>query len=324
MSQSNTILHSQAEDFWKLFALTFIAFALSFHSQFLTSIYVVLGTVYFLDAGHVYSTLIEVYADPQEVGKPYVWKVTLLSFLLNLFVLVFFYNQFFYYIFYFTVFHNMRQGLGISLIYKRREKQFINLFKWSYYFLTIMPFILFHFRQRGSMHRLTDAIIRPVELSMWFSEASLLKMLHWGEKFYLLGAIGIISFFIIKKLWHGLLAMLFFFAIYGYAFLISENEFRSYLIFITSHAIPYYFFMHKRIVRTHSLVFVRKFAYLVLIFFFILGGFMDYYQNSLAEYFDDIDILIRSVLSTPLIAHFIFDAILWKNDNEKFQQFLRA
>ena len=129
------IFQSAKEDFFKIFFATLLVFILSFNSKFLSSSIVIFITAYLLDGGHVYSTFLEVYADPSELRKAYVWKVTLLSLFLNLAVLLFLPNYFFYYIFYFTVFHNMRQGLGVTFLYKKGEKAGMLFYKYSYYFL---------------------------------------------------------------------------------------------------------------------------------------------------------------------------------------------
>ena len=100
MVKDQFIFGSYREDFFKIFFATLIVFLLSFEAHFLSSTIVVLATVFLLDGGHVYSTLLEVYADPEELRKSYVWVVTIGSFFLNFLILYFFSNLFFYYIFY--------------------------------------------------------------------------------------------------------------------------------------------------------------------------------------------------------------------------------
>ncbi len=319
---SSLIFRNKTEDFIKIYAISLIAFSLSFYTPFLTSPLVLISTVYLLDSGHVYTTMLEVYADPEELRKPYVWYVTLGSFILNAGVLFFFGKYFFYYIFYFTVFHNMRQGLGVTFLHKKGEAMGATFYKMSYYFLTLMPFLLFHLRPRLAMNRLSEAIIRPFELSPYFSWEQLARFYQWGLNSYLLGIVIIFSFLIYKKYFRGLITMIFFFGVYVFAFLLSKNEFQSYILLIFSHAIPYFFLMQKRIVKTHSLKVVKKYAGFLLITFFILGGSIDYFQNEIAGLFSEVDLLIRALLATPLIAHFIFDAIIWKRGNDRFQAFL--
>ena len=322
MVKDQFIFGSYREDFFKIFFATLIVFLLSFEAHFLSSTIVVLATVFLLDGGHVYSTLLEVYADPEELRKSYVWVVTIGSFFLNFLILYFFSNLFFYYIFYFTVFHNMRQGLGITFLYKRGERQGMLFYKGSYYFLTVVPFFLFHLRGRDSLVHLSDAIIRSVDLANYYPVSALLQAYHYGLIFYSLGVLFILGRIIVTKNWNGFVSMVFFFLVYAFAFLISKNEFQSYIILIVSHAIPYFFLMEKRLIRTHSLTTIKKYAVLFLILMFAGGGILDYFQDSIIDLFSDIDILIRALLFTPLIDHFIFDAILWKRGNARFQAFL--
>ncbi|MGZ3808499.1 MAG: hypothetical protein ACXVCE_10460 [Bacteriovorax sp.] len=262
------IFESRKEDFFKIFFATFLLFLLSFNSAFLSSSLVFLITAYLLDGGHVYSTMLEVYADPEEAKKPYIWAITLLSFFLNLAVLVFFPPYFFYYIFYFTVFHNMRQGLGVTFLYKKGEKEGLLFYKYSYYFLTVIPFILFHFRHRDIGERLGEGIVKNIDLFQFFPEKIILSIYQYGVYFYVLGALAIIAYVYLKKNFRGLWSMSFFGGVYALSFLVFRNELQSYILLIASHAIPYYFLMEKRIAKTHSLSAIKKYAPLFLIMFF--------------------------------------------------------
>lgn len=316
------IFKSRTEDFFKIFAVSIIAFLLSFHSGFLTSPLVILTTVYLLDGGHVYSTLLEVYADPVELKKGYVWIVTISSFLLTLAVLALLPDYFFYYIFYFTVFHNMRQGLGVTFLYKQGEKTGQLFYKYSYYFLTVMPFILFHFRKREMSGQLSESIIRSIDFFQFFPEKNITTMYHYGLVFYALGLFFILLAVYRTKNFRGFLSMTFFSFVYVFAFIFSRNEFQSYILLIFSHAIPYFFLMEKRIAKTHSLAAVKKYSLYFVILIFVLGAGFDYRRAAIIDYFFEVDILIRALVVTPLIAHFIFDAILWKRGNERFKAFL--
>lgn len=323
MLSKSLVFKSQKEDFFKIFFFTFLVFVISFNPVFLSSTLVILATVYLLDGGHVYSTLLEVYADPEEIRKGYVWVVTFLSLVLNLLVLIFLPNYFFYYIFYFTVFHNMRQGLGVTFLYRKGIKGYAQFYKYSYYFLTVVPFLLFHFRVRDSKVKLGDAIIKSFDLSAFYSSEILAKYFQFGVIFFGIGGALILAYIYFKKQFQGLFSLIFFSFVYVFAFLISKNEFQSYIILIVSHAVPYYFLMEKRLVNTHRYNVIKKFAYMFLFFSFLAGGTLDYFHDSIIEYFDDADVLIRAILTTPLIAHFIFDGLIWRRGNERFKVFLQ-
>ncbi len=321
MLNNNYIFKGPVEDFLKIYCVTFLAFLLSFSPQLLTSSILIFITIYLLDSGHVYSTMIEVYADPNELKKPYVWIVTTGSFIINLCILLFFEDFFYNYIFYFTIFHNMRQGLGIVLLQSKPNTRDVLFTKWTYYFLTLLPFILFHFKSRVGTSPLSEIIIHPININNFFSDNWLSHIFNWGIRLYLTGIASIAVLILWKKVYTKILPILFFFSLYAFAFLISKNELQSYILLITSHAIPYYFLFEKRLKLTHSLKNVKRFAPLILILSFTVGGSLEYFQNNILEIFSNSSVLIRAMLTTPLITHFIFDGIIWKKDNKNFQLF---
>ena len=316
------IFTSKLEDFSKIFLATLAVFFFMMLTDVMTSTAFVLVTIYFLDGGHVYSTLLEVLGDPEEVRKKYVWIVLFASFLLNFFVHFFFTAYFFYYIFYFTIYHNMRQGLGVTFLYRLGEKRAISLVKWGYYFLTMVPFILFHMKPPMAEGKLGEAILMPFNLYEVFSAQSLETIYKTGVFIYVIGAVAIAGVLIYQKNIRGFLSMLFFTMVYAYAFLISDNEMKSYALLIFSHAIPYYFLMEKRLGITHKLNFMQKYAWLFLLVIFAVGGVLDYYQSDIVSLFEPLDSLAMALLTTPLISHFIYDAIIWKRGNTRFNAFV--
>lgn len=118
--------------------------------------------------------------------------------------------------------------------------------------------------------------------------------------------------------------MIFFTMVYAYAFLVSTSEMKSYALLIFSHAIPYYFLMEKRLGVTHKLTFMQKYAWLFLLMIFALGGVIDYYQMDIVDIMEPFDSLAMALLTTPLISHFIYDAIIWKRGNERFHAFVSS
>ena len=318
------IFNSKLEDFSKIFLATLVVFFFMLFTDVMTSTAFVLVTIYFLDGGHVYSTFLEVLGDPEEVRKKYVWIVLAGSVFLNLFVHYFFDSYFFYYIFYFTIYHNMRQGLGVIFLYRLGEKRSAQVLKWGYYFLTMLPFILFHLKPPMTYGGLGEAIIRPIDLFQFFPSENLEAVFRTGVVVYVLGALGIAGFFIYQKNMRGLMSMTFFTLVYAYAFLISDNEMKSYALLIFSHAIPYYFLMEKRLGVTHKINFMQKYAWLFLLIIFTIGGVIDYYQEDIVFLFEPLDSLAMALLTTPLISHFIYDAIIWKRGNERFGAFINS
>lgn len=319
--EKNQIFGHQIEDFAKIFLATFLVFIFMLMTDVMTSTVFVLVTVYFLDGGHVYSTLLEVLGDPEEVRKKYVWIVLLGSFFLNLFIHLFFTPYFFFYIFYFTVYHNMRQGLGVTFLYRLGEKRSAALVKWGYYFLTLVPFILFHLKPRLTGYKLDESILMPIDLFQFFPAASLELVFKSGVIVYVMGSLFLAGYLYWQKNARGLLSMLFFAIVYAYAFIISDSELKSYALLIFSHAIPYYFLMEKRLGLTHKISFMQRYAWLFLLAIFAIGGWIDYNQQEIVDSFEPLDSLAIALLTTPLISHFIYDAIIWKRGNERFKVF---
>lgn len=322
MAERVLIFKSPWEDFFKIFLPTFAIIPLFFFPDIYTSPLLAMTTMYFLDGGHVYSTMLEQYFDPVERRKPYVWQLTLLAFAMNLVVAFFYEEYFFTYIFYFTVFHNMRQGLGVTFLYRRGERAFAGFIKNSYYFLTLVPFFLFHIKERPTS-QMGEAIIKPLNLGQGQHLQSLMPFYKFGLGFFIAGVLAIYGYLLWKKQTKGLLSMGFFALVYTFAFIISQNEFQSYLVLILSHAIPYFWLMEKRLVKTHSSGSMKKFAVIFLFLIFLVGGLIDSVHQDLLDYFDGISLLLLSLLYVPLIVHFLFDGVIWTRDNERFQLFLK-
>lgn len=318
------IFQSIKEDFFKIFITTLIVWGLTFIVPIQSSRLMLILTIYFLDAGHVYSTLLEVAFDPEEVRKKYVWIVFLGTFFSCFLIHLFFKDDFFFVVFYFTVFHNMRQGLGVTFLYRKGVEGFSPTFyKWCYYFLTVIPFLLFHVREPLKGTILGEGILKPYYFSEFLNPFLLKEILKYGITLYILGLVTIFSRLIMTKNTKGIWSMLFFTFVYAYAFLISNNDVVSYFLFIFSHAVPYYFMMEKRIKLTHKSAFVRKYAVAMLLVLFSVGGLIDYAQNKYGDVFEwPLDSIAIGLFSVPLISHFIFDAIIWKRGNERFKTFI--
>ncbi len=321
MIQSLPIFGSPKEDFFKIFFPTLILVLLLPLDFFWKSQIFLLTTIFFLDGGHVYSTYVESLADPTEVKKGFVWKMLGLSFFLNLAIHLFISDYFFTYIFYFTVFHNMRQGLGLTFLYRMGQKSFHKVVKFSYYFLTVVPFILFHFRGKMREDLMGESILSPIFATTFLSTELTAQIFSIGVWLFGLGTILIFCYFALKKEWRGVLTMIFFGSLYTYSFIFSQSELKSYGLLIFSHAIPYFFLMEKRVSLTHSVGKIKKFAYVFIFLSFFFGGLLDYYQDDLVILFEPFESVGLALLLTPLIGHFLIDAFIWKRDHLKFKHF---
>jgi len=56
----------------------------------------------------------------------------------------------------------------------------------------------------------------------------------------------------------------------------------------------------------------------------LIGGLIDYNHQNLLDLFDSVNLLVLSLLYVPLIAHFLFDGVIWTRENERFQLFLKS
>ena len=119
----------------------------------------------------------------------------------------------------------------------------------------------------------------------------------------------------------GVWSLYFYGSVYAIGFLYFKNEIYSYSLLIFSHTIPYFFLMESRSKLTHSVGWMRQWAVALIALLFFAGGMLDYYQLAIINYFDDVDLLVQALLLTPLIAHFLFDGIIWKRGNERFSAF---
>lgn len=322
--RAHTIFSSQFSDLSKIFLATLIAFFLIQFSGVLNSSIFILLTIYLLDGGHVYSTFLEVLFDPAEAGKKYVSAVLLGTFVLNFLIHYLSSSHFFFYIFYFTIFHNMRQGLGITFLYRTGDKKHNPLIKFIYYFLTLIPFFIFHLRGPLNKGILSEEILMPFYFHTYLSLIQHSFVINVLPLIYLGISCCFFLYLFVTKNTKGSITMAFFASVYAYGFIFSTNELKSYALLIFSHAIPYYFLMEKRISLTHTSDMIKKYAGLFLVSSFTFGGLIDYYQDDLIEMSGHFDSLAIALLTTPLISHFIFDAIIWKRGNDRFKSFLQA
>ncbi len=317
------IFKSRFQDFFKIYFPTIFLLISSFFIDYSNSKYFYLFTAIIIDAGHVYSTFVESWLDPSEIKKRFVVNLLLLSFFLNLTITYFFHDYLFYYIFYFTVYHNMRQGLGIMFLYKNTGSIPYKKLKWMYYFGTCFPFILFHFKKHLNL-KLSEAILKNIDFTKYFSETSLNSIYLYGHIFYILVMLYL-TWQIFNKNRNLLMGFIFFSSVYYISFMLLNSEIVAYGLLIFSHGIPYYFLMEKRVSLTHTTQFIRKNSHFFILAFFLIGGAFDYYQDDITDWVDsEFLALTMALLITPLIAHFLYDAVIWTNGHDKFIEFKKG
>jgi hypothetical protein len=293
--------------FYYLLPLLFIGLSFLFKSSLIFSALV----VYLFDAGHVYSTLLESHFDVNHERKKEIYFYTALAFILNVVALLISKNFFYCYLFYFTVFHNMRQGLGVVLVNKSKIKS--DTIKYLYYIATGFPFVLFHLRNEGN--QLSKDILNPIDLTF------LNEYIDLNRSFVIYGflILGCLIFLLRKKEWKQTFSFLWFSSVYCYAWMISTNAIVSYFILVITHAIPYFWFMYKRVSLTHTNEFVVKNSVILLLALFAAGGLFDYLHDDRSY---SGNFLLDALFFTPLITHFLIDGIIWKKKDARFGQLL--
>ncbi|MBC7428479.1 MAG: hypothetical protein H7336_07705 [Bacteriovorax sp.] len=68
--------------------------------------------------------------------------------------------------------------------------------KWNYYFLTLVPFILFHMKPAVAYGKLSEQILKPINLYQIFSAHSLKSAFKTGVGIYIIGALAIVGWLI--------------------------------------------------------------------------------------------------------------------------------
>lgn len=267
--------------------------------------------VYFLDAGHVYSTLLESHFDFNHERRLEIYGYTGLAFIINFLILSYFKQYFFAYIFYFTVFHNMRQGLGFVLMSEGIVPPWI--IKSFYYIGTMIPFLLFHMREITS--ELSMDILYSIDM-VWLNDYinyDKLRILYFSFLAFS------ILFLIVRKEYNRLIPFIWFSLIYLYAWILSESQIQSYFILVISHAIPYFWIMKDRIYKTHNIKVIAKYSGCFLLILFCIGGVVDYLHDGKSI---GSNIVIEALFFTPLITHFFIDGIFWKRKDKRFNKLM--
>ena len=329
------IFSSFSQDFLRLFAsgiVSFLVFLMLGESESLVASIFWIFVFSFANIGHVYSTFVKMYFDPNEKQHSnWYWTVPLFFVLLAIVWKLFLpFVYFWVFVMYFDVFHNLRQGLGVMKWYEKLNKNFHKFSSYIFYFVTIFPIIVFHFRNVNisflSFYTPVEPLL-PVPL-----EPQIFNILNqtvlfdnlWHMYLFLVYFIGmnIIFFYelyygLLKKFeFNRILTLIYFTSIYGYAFLFSRSTLEILVLLITSHGVPYIFMFLKRMKNIKT-----KFNYIYLICFFILMGtaidliispIMEQ-KNSIFNNPSWVDLLITIIYIVPSLCHFAWDGYLWKS-----------
>lgn len=278
---------------------------------------------YIVDAGHVYTTYLESFIDKDERKKYHTLKWALLGFLLNFTILSIFPNGFYYWIFYFTIFHNMRQGLGFVFLHQKKIPISPIQLKSIYYYLTMMPFFIFHFTERQSL-RLNEFLLRRFDLFQFVDTQTMDYIRISLTVIYIITA-SLILAYLWKIKFESKASIIFFTIVYVTAFLIFKNEMYAYAMLIFSHGVPYFFIMKKRIELTHPIDFIKKYAGFFLMLFVLLGAYVDYIEEDITGHENKwLNNISLALFFTPLIGHFLIDGVIWRRGHPKYDKLRKS
>ena len=329
------IFKSFSQDFLRIFASGIFSFLIFLRlgesESFAASIFWIF-IFSFANIGHVYSTFAKMYFDPNE-KKFSNWYWTVPLFFVSLAILWKMFLPFVYFwvfVMYFDIYHNLKQGLGIMKWYEKINKNIHKYSSFFFYFLTIFPVVIFHFRNVNvsllSFYTPAEPLL-PVPLDPQIITLINTKILFdniWHLYLFAIYFIGLnlivfyeIYYSLIKKVeYNRLLSLIYFSSIYAYSFLVSRSTLEMVVLLVSSHGIPYIFLFLKRIKNIKT-----KFNIISLVMFFVLlGTSMDLLISPIMESKNSIfnnptwlELVITIFYIVPSLCHFAWDGYLWKS-----------
>jgi hypothetical protein len=87
------------------------------------------------------------------------------------------------------------------------------------------------------------------------------------------------------------------------------------------HSVTFYFFYEKRITKTHSVSFVRKYSKIILATVFLIGGILEANIEEGSMYFPNHWRNVAfAVAFFPMTLHYIFDFFEMRKSNDRFKK----
>jgi hypothetical protein len=287
---------------------------------------------YFLDAGHVYTTLWRTMFNPTEFKRePLTWQVPLVILLLTTIWLLLKIPYFWSFVVYYTFYHNLRQGWGIIRWYEKINQRF-DRNELIYYALTVIPLIMFHFRVlpfKVTYYSETDFFFNP-QLEPFSLDIGMMTLTFYNWVYFslLLLYLGVwlgwmgreIATYRKNHSWelNRLLAMVYFFAVYAYSFIFSNTTVEVLAILILSHGFPYIFIMSKHLTNKEWSLKKVLLALGILLFFGTSVNYVleEYYLTQIFYYTKTDppwwEYLVAILYIVPTLSHFTWDIYLWK------------
>lgn len=302
--------------------LSFVLFGLQNDSDrtwFTIGSFVIFGVI---DAGHVYLTmwrtwLYEVewkssflnWLVPSSIalimamwiyfGVPYLWRFTL----------------------YFTVYHHIRQFYGIQKWYQHLYKRSCRWSSFFLYALTILPFVLLHFRQAvidGYYTKGDLFIFENREIYNWLWAVYIFFLVWWlSFEVHLFFKVGFEGSRVLQLSTTVILC--------GSCFLLSKNNLEVVVPLMISHGVSYLALMELSLKRLKfpPVWGIRSPMILLLLTALILGGgtfwmeyeVLDINNRYLNESVESSSKFLLALYFVPLYSHYIFDSFIWKKNH---------
>ena len=324
---TDSIFKSKTEDIVKLFLPTLVIIPLIFLPSLESVAWSLIAILSVFDIGHVLSSGVEPVFDPMIRTDKTILKLICLGIVISAAVVLLFPKHVHKIFFYSLVFHNIRQGLGITLLYyKKSDKKLISakMVKHGLYFFTVTPVLLFHIRRVEKNFGVLEEYYSVISLENYFNVTNLIQ---FGSIMipFLLG--GLFLAFIYIKLKTSLstaLSFLFFTGIYIYSYLLTDNLMFSTLLLMASHGIPYFFLIEKRIHLFSGSKNLSRFSYLTMLLSLVLGFFYYYFFYKNVGKFESMSSWTKFFIILPSYIHYSLDAYIWTRRNERFRAFVNS
>ncbi|OQW51587.1 MAG: hypothetical protein A4S09_10185 [Proteobacteria bacterium SG_bin7] len=218
---------------------------------------------------------------------------------------------------YFTIYHNYRQFYGFTKWYEKLNQRKCFYSGTLVQLLCLIPFFLFHFRSGVALGYMTDRDFLVIPNRDIF---------HWGSCFYVLTLLVWIvleiDLLVRKSVFEANRVLSIFVPsiLYGYGFLKGHVFVDIVFPLLIAHAISYFAVMalSLRRLKPTKYTFMKALG-IVVITAFVFGS-SDYIFETLSlspytDYVKDSTVwgaLAISVLVTPVICHYVFDAWIWR------------
>lgn len=268
-----------------------------------------------LDSGHVYATLWRTYLHNKEFQRSRIY----------LYAPPFFFSLFFLWSFfswpllgafvvYATLFHNFKQLYGVNAWFQRLNAFSQKNDRRDFYFLTLMPVFLAHFRED-----FPQIAYYSSQDFLWLPNPNIYKM-------------GLIFYFAILCVWifhqwrreklfsyQRILSFLYPAFLYSTCFLLGKNLSQVLFPLVVSHGLAYIGILSIALPKISG--FSHRRGLVVLVSTAIIFGSLEFFLedefwNRSNPYFA----LSSALLLTPLFCHYLFDSLIWKRSHPEAAQ----